>query len=387
MSLNDLDSPLSSVFQQWASSSSSGIRPYRLLLQTRYSLQSRISISEPVENLHVYQRAGVLTPRDRATRDVYGGGEGGWLLRLVELAVKVQSDLSHGPDVASVIFITTKARPKNYSLIDELPLKLQQKVNVVDLASQNPFGWDSSDNSSGTNMSDLSQLYQRLQEEFGKRRDATQAVPVSAAPVIMIWQSLTPLIIAHGFSKVLRFLCALPTCFQVWSVNVQVLTPKQHAKLEDASNALLCMQDGQMTMIRQGIRERGNIIRKSLPFRLTLKPTPTSKRRYFLIELENDDCGNNVDDNYSYDGEKNAENGKEDTANKISRPSVSTRSRGVQLHLEGEEDAGSSIAKNKTTKINKQEATRSDRPRIYMQDNDPEFDDFDEEDPDDDLEI
>tara|TARA_B110001452_G_scaffold66956_1_gene53813 strand:- start:19 stop:462 length:444 start_codon:yes stop_codon:yes gene_type:complete len=147
------------------------------------------------------------------------------------------------------------------------------------------------------------------------------------------------------------------------------------------------MQDGQMTMIRQGIRERGNIIRKSLPFRLTLKPTPTSKRRYFLIELENDDCGNNVDDNYSYDGEKNAENGKEDTANKISRPSVSTRSRGVQLHLEGEEDAGSSIAKNKTTKINKQEATRSDRPRIYMQDNDPEFDDFDEEDPDDDLEI
>lgn len=409
MSSKKLGSPLSPIFQQWISSSSVA-SSYRILLQTTYSLQTRISAAEPVENPHLYRRAGVATPQDQATRDIYGGGEAGWLLRLVELAVQQQqqqytsNDAPGTTNITSIVFITTRARPKIYSIIDELPHELRTKVKVIDLSSQDPFGWDKNSNGdknaesvgcydSSTNMNSLPQLYQRLLEEFSTGDATTNIHSESKAPVILIWQSLTPLILVHGFPKILGLLCALPTCLQVWPVNVQVMTPKQHAQLEDASNALLCMRDGEMTMIRQGVRERGNIVREKLPFRLTAS-FKDGQRRFRVVEgVGNEHCWDDVDDN---DGTNNNINNDKDgnLKNKISvdkigsvKSSNGSRSRGVQLLLEEEDSFGGRNAGILDKVKSEEKVSAPNRPRIYMEDNDPEFDDFDEEDPDDDLEI
>lgn len=437
MSSKKLGSPLSSIFQQWttqqqqkqkqqqdnpSSSSSFSASSYRILLQTSYSLQNRISAAEPVENPHLYRRAGVATPQDRATRDIYGDGETtGWLLRLVELAVKQQqqqqqqdtsndavtnNSTTNTDSIASVIFITTKRRPQNYSVIEELPDELQTKVKVIELASHDPFGWDSDSNDdtedaeSGTttNMNNLPQLYKRLQDEFRKK---------DAGPIILIWQSLTPLILVHGFPKILRLLCALPTCLQVWPVNATLLTPKQHAQLEDASNALLCMQGGEMTMIRQGVRERSNILREKLPFRLT-PIFKDGQQRYRVVEGAENNEDNSWYDVDHNDGENNNDKGDTNNNNKdvnesntnavdktgsIRSSTRGSKSRGVQLRIEEEDEGGSSSGGGRNERIVAKVSSENDevaapnRPRIYMQDNDPEFDDFDEEDPDDDLEI
>jgi hypothetical protein len=54
----------------------------------------------------------------------------------------------------------------------------------------------------------------------------------------------------------------------------------------------------------------------------------------------------------------------------------------VQLRLEEEQ------SENVLMRASSNEVTEpSNRPRIYLQDDDPEFDDLDEEDPDDDLDI
>jgi len=441
MSSKKISSPLLSIFQQWTAqqrqteanidrpssslslSLSLSLAPhssssYRILLQTSYSLQARISAAEPVENPHLYKHAGVTTPSERATRDIYGGSETAWLLRLVELAVQQSQNTPdddascNDTDSVSIIFLTTKARSQDYSIIQELPHDSQKKVRVIDFASRDPFGWDgnadgnTNDNNvdaddadgkrvttSRANISNLGQIYRKLQEQFGKSR-------ASGTPVILIWQSLTPLILVHGFQTILRLLCALPTCLQVWPVDSHIMTPEQHAWFENVSNALLCMRGGEMNIVRQGIRERGNIIRQKLPFRLVAVVSNSSDGRqiFRIVEESEDENGSIVTDNEQNSREIAKSNNKSDgiinttdakkagsTKSSLHGSSNSSRSRGIQLRIE-ENDGGRS-GRVEANNVSENEVSALNRPRIYLQDDDPEFDDFDEEDPDEDLEI
>lgn len=409
MASKKIGCPLSSIFQQWTAQSqrlevdaeslpSSSSLSYRIVLQTSYSLTTRITAAEPVENPHLYKRAGLATPPERAIRDIHGAGETAWLLRLVELATKQQqrqkgsdSD-SSASDSVSVIFLTTKSRSQNYSLIEELPQDARSKVQVLDLGSRDPFGWDEeektsrdgNDTSSTLNMTNLQEVYQRLKTEFDSRKS-----------VILVWQSLTPLIVVHGFKKVLRLLCALPPCLQIWPVNTQMMTPAQHAQLEDASNAILQLQGGEMNIIRQGIRERGNVLRQKLPFQLEAIATDRDiGQQYRIIQESEDEERKNEGDGDDHNGkpvndERDAYGSKVTTATETpTNKEVSRsdgRSRGAPLRIE-ENDGGRNESTSGNLSSEKEPAAPS-RPRIYLQDDDPEFDDFDEEDPDDDLDI
>ena len=404
MASKKIGCPLSSIFQQWTAQSqrqevdaeSSSSLSYRIVLQTSYSLTTRITAAEPVENPHLYKRAGLATPPERAIRDIHGAGETAWLLRLVELATKQQQrqkasgDDSSDSQLVSIIYLTTKSRSQNYSLIDELPQDVRGNVQVLDLGSRDPFGWDEEEKTPGdgkdTNLNNLQAVYQRLKMELNTRKS-----------VILMWQSLTPLIAVHGFRKVLRLLCALPPCLQVWPVNTQLMTPSQHAQLEDASNAILQLQGGEMSIIRQGIRERGNVLRQKLPFQLEAIATNRDVgQRYRIVQESEDEERKNEgegDDHggKSVDDERDEYGGKvkkatPETTNKTKEVSRSDgRSRSTPLRIE-ENDGG----RNESTSGNgltEQEPAAPSRPRIYLQDDDPEFDDFDEEDPDDDLDI
>ena len=417
MASKKIGCPLSSIFQQWTAQHqrqqadienhpSPSPPSYRILLQTSYSLRSRTTAAEPVENPHLYKRAGLLTPPERAIRDIHGASETAWLLRLVELAAQQQqrqrqkqkvsdSDASTAK-TGSIIFLTTKARPDDYSIIQELPQDIRKNVQVIDIGSRDPFGWeekekDIDDGKATTfaNINDLRQVYRRLKEEFDR-------ASTSGTQVILIWQSLTPLIMVHGFKKVLRLLCALPSCLQVWHVNLQIMTPKQHAQLEDASNAILYLHGGEMNIIRQGIRERGNVLRQKLPFRLEAIVSDTHEQRRFRIVEEAEDEGgrnNDDDDHHSSKAANSASDKDENGSNAIvvaktgniesSHPDG--RSRGAPLQIE-ESDGGRNerVGGNVSSE---NELAGPHRPRIYLEDDDPEFDDFDEEDPDDDLDI
>ena len=412
MASKKIGNPISSIFQQWTAQNqrqqddaeshpSPSSLSYRILLQTSYSLKARIKAAEPVENPHLYKRAGLATPPERAIRDIHGAGETAWLLCLVELATKQQQKDSDGDtstaDSGSIIFLKTKARPQDYCVVDELPQNVRGKVQVLDLGSRDPFGWDEKEEDTAdtdeksapfAKLENLREFYRKLKGELNQKG-------TSGKPVILIWQSLTPLIVVHGFKKVLRLLCALPPCLQIWPANLQIMTPAQHAQLEDASNAILQLQGGEMNIIRQGIRERGNVLRKKLPFRLEAIASDRYEQTRFRVveEAEEDERRNDGDDDHrnskaANSGDKDeygsnavaAEKTKSnDSSNSISKP------RGTVLRLK-ESDGGrnESAAGNLSSE---KEETAPSRPRIYLQDDDPEFDDFDEEDPDDDLDI
>jgi hypothetical protein len=416
MASKKLGCPISSIFQQWTAQHqrqqvdienqpSPSPPSYRVLLQTSYSLKSRITAAEPVENPHLYKRAGLATPPERAIRDIHGASDTAWLLRLVELAVHQQQrqrQKQKGSDgdvstteTGSIIFLTTKARPQDYSIVQELPQDIRRNVQVIDIGSRDPFGWEEKENDTDdgkattfANINNLGQLYQRLKEEFDR-------ASTCGTPVILIWQSLTPLIMVHGFKKVLRLLCALPTCLQVWPVKLQVMTPKQHAQLEDASNAILYLRGGEMNIIRQGIRERGNVLRQKLPFRLEAIVNDTHEQRRFRIveEAEDEEGRNNDDDDHhsskaasSSDKDGNGNNAiAVDKTGTIESSHIDGRSRGA--HLQIEENDGGRNERVGGNFSSENEVAGPHRPRIYLEDDDPEFDDFDEEDPDDDLDI
>lgn len=381
-----IGSPLSSIFQQWTARQKQGddntesrSSSYNILLQTSYSLRSRVAAAEPVENPHLFKRAGVSTPSEKASRDIYGGSETGWLLRLLELALQQQQQASNASSSSNhVVFVKTRAQS---SLLRELTEEHRQRFTVVDLVAGGPFGWDDDEekDNDGCNLNNLRTVHRRLLEEVSSK----------SAPAILVWQSLTPLVSVHGFSRILRLLTALPECLQIWTVHGQALAPGDHGRLEDAANALLCLRGGEMTLVRQGIREPGNILRQALPFRLV--PTTTNGR--YRVSEENDETDgadirdepstSHNEDKHTPQSKRNSNIHHQEGDTETAIPTKAGRSaRGVRLRIE-ENDGG----RNNIREDHEASSGSNLRPRIYLQDDDPEFDDFDEEDPDDDLEL
>ena len=397
--------PLSSIFAQYQkqendSGSHEVLLSYRILLETSYSLKARIAAAEPVENPHLYERAGLATPSECALRDIHGASETGWLLHLIELSIQQQrqnpkvngdNDDNTTDESGHTIFVATKSR--NDSIVNELPQPVRRKLQVIDIGSNDPFGWE--EINAGTNdgktatvvkMSNLRQVYRRIKEEIDRN------ISYGRKPVV-IWQSLTPLIVFHGFRNIFRLLCALPPCLQVWPVNSRIISPKESSQLEDASNAILYSYNGEMSIMRQGIRERGNVLRQKLPFRLkAIVSDRTEKRRFRIVEESEDESGRKKthDDYHKNKVAKALDNESNDSSAFVveknrSNESTNSRSRGAHVHIE-ENDGGRS-KRNGDDFSSGEDVTASTRPRIYLEDDDPEFDDFDEEDPDDDLDI
>jgi hypothetical protein len=382
MTSKKIGSPLCSIFQQWTAQQQQGddhtrSSSYNILLQTSYSLRSRVAAAEPVENPNLYKRAGVSTPSEKASRDIYGGSETGWLLRLLKLAMQQQAS-NESSSSSNMVFVKTRAQS---SLVRELTEEHRQRLTVVDLVAGGPFGWDDDEEDCGCNIHNLRTVHRRLVEEVSSK----------SAPVILVWQSLTPLLTVHGFPRILRLLTALPKCLQVWTVHGQALTPSDHGRLEDAANALLCLQGGQTTLVRQGIREPGNILRQQLPFRLV---QTTANGRYRVSEEDDendDDIHKDIHDDPNATQKEDKQNpplkhnssNHQTTDTETASPTKTSRSaRGARLRIE-ENDGG----RSNDREDHEASSGSNPRPRIYLQDDDPEFDDFDEEDPDDDLEL
>jgi hypothetical protein len=337
--------PLSSLLQQWSGQTDPERSSYKILLQSSHSLHTRVQAAETVENPQLYQRAGVRTPAETAVRDILGGQA--WLQHFSELGRKAN---------CHVVFIrtTTQSSSKESSSSSTVP----PQMTIIDASNNNPWGWDDEDEQEGPSLKDLQKLSLAI-------RDVLQ----THKQVMLVWESLTPLVVVHGFSLALRFLNSFRNCLQIWPVRIEILTTQQHAQLEDAAQALLYLRGGEMTMIRQGIRETGNIVRETLPFQLV----SDGNNNYRLEEREDDAPVAEKDQETAESKATNPTTTVQETTttattsgNPMSRPKI-------QLKLEEEKEENTSAPSN--------------RPRIFLQDDDPEFDDLDEEDPDEDLDM
>jgi hypothetical protein len=152
---------------------------YRILLQMTAPcslLQDRILAAQPIEeNKHGYHRAGQLTPSEIATKDMWGGSA--WLLYLMEqlctaiVSFEVdpstplldQNENQHHhhhsgspvADLPQVLFIATLPQTKQEGgttttttttwIHQFLPSHFRHHVQVLDVATDNPWGWDNDD--------------------------------------------------------------------------------------------------------------------------------------------------------------------------------------------------------------------------------------------------
>lgn len=337
------------------------------------------------ETAALYRLAGLRTPAECAARDLEGG-----YLWLKHLTNRLCCEYPSGV----VWLATTTTTPATTTTASWAAPPAQQRdvLKVVDAASD-PFGWDNGcageEESSVANVGNLDSVVERIRDEvsgvLAAAADGEGAANTPAAPVPLVIQSLTPILQIHGLARTLRFLKSVSSlcCPVVVPALTELLTPSQHRQLEDTANALLCLHGGEAVLLREGVRERGNVVRENLPFRIV----PDADRpgeRMVEITAEKEDVtergGETVD---SLVGK-----GDEGVA---SSQSASSR-RKVRLKLEDEEVVGRGEGGSRRTGENEASstaaaATASPAPRIYLQDDDPEFEDYDEEDPDDDLDI
>ncbi len=375
---------MSSLISQWCSQHQQA--NYRIILQSTTGLSIRLQAANSLSTFGkekfatgkedeetVYRRARLRTPTESALRDLLGGPA--WLIRILEVGVE---------EDCQVIFVKTQSRhcfP---------PRHILSKIMVLD-ASQDPWGWNLESEGETTSeqreanlavsQNNLSALYESINHSCEQK---------GQTPVLLVWESLTPLFLAHGFDLTLRFLQELDASsrtrrtkdcrrvLQVWSVRMETLTASQHAKLEDSANALMYMNRGEMTLMRQGIREAGNVVREVLPFRLVSQETGKAGDDMLRFRLEEQDdisISKMQDEDTTLSDER-----RQSAQDKLSSDPKSTtkpkpgRSK-IKLRLESDDEQPSVDASDST------------RPRIFLQDDDPEFDDMDEEDPDDDLDI
>jgi len=161
------------------------------------------------------------------------------------------------------------------------------------------------------------------------------------------------------------------------------LSSQEHRKLEQVANAVLYASGGDALLLREGIRERGNVVRDTVPFEVKRRiEEDADNNTQFEIELLQTETKRSPEP--TVNNESSAPTSADDhpPGGDTTLPPLPVsrqqqqRAGKVTLKLEKDED-------NETRKASEEPK----RPLIYVQDDDPEYDDMDEEDPDDDLDF
>jgi hypothetical protein len=321
---------LNPIQQLVASTTRSTDSSYLIVLQ--HSLHQRHVMASETTDEKVYQRAGVRTPAQNAQRDFLGTA---WLQLLAK-------------EFKKCVWIQTT---------DTISIDHDTEDVIILNAASNPFGWDEEEDETETlSLEDLHGLSNAIQNEMNKEK----------RPIVV--ESLTPIVMRHGVSRTLAWLRLLVKCKTtiVIPIVMELLLSEQHVALEDMAQAVLYLHGGDMTMIRQGVRDRGKVLRETVLFQVhtneangavsieVVKQVDTNERQATPL-LPTSQTTSKLTDGTG-------------TTSTTSRPGK------VKLLLEDDDNPPSAN-------------DEASRPHIYVQDNDPEFDDMDEEDPDDDLDL
>jgi hypothetical protein len=303
---------------------------YFIILQHSESFTLRQQSAHNDVDVALYQRANVPLPSEIAKRDLTGKL---WLLELCQHCT------------SNLIWVQTglikSMRPNKFKAI------------VVHWSGEiDPFGWETTTNNSNSDQIPISPLL-ALTEKILKEASLNSLV---------IMDSINPLLMLYGWEPTFQFLQNLRNKLTgstiVIPVLIECLTVEQHILLEDMSQALLVLENGVMTMLRQGVRERSKFLRETVPFEWD--GTTLRLDLLDLLETERSMTSSTLPKIQSTKLDMN--------------PKTSVAKVGGSINLRHEEE-DSHLHSRRT------------KPIIFLQDNDPEFQDLDEEDPDDDLDF
>jgi hypothetical protein len=199
---------------------------------------------------------------------------------------------------------------------------------------------------------------------------------------ILAIDSVVPLYMRHGGIKLTLLLQALQELHGVSTILIHATDalPRQLLQtLQDMANAFLFLQDGTAHWLRQGVRERDNMVRQVIDFTITGNKICMEESE---IKESSSSTPTTVETTTPVESLERPQ-----TFPSSGRPRIQ-----LKLEEEGQESAAAATAAASTTTSTSsatgaQSTSAIAGPRIYLQDDDPEFEDFDEEDPDDDLDI
>ena len=279
----------------------------------------------------IYRGAKLRTPTENAQRDLVAGSL--WLKFLQQ-------------KLDNYVFVQTIKRRKNNT--DQTFGAIV--LDATDLSIPLTKSEDSLDESTTTSTDLLERIHQKCNEISERNGKEQQQIPV-------VLDSLTLLHAMNSFDDCLGFLHELQNIEKcsplIVPVLVETLNTVQHRQLEDMAQAVLCLQDGEAIFLRHGVREHGNLIRETIDYDVV-------RNQIVLVKPKDDTDA----------GDKETETANEGVTEE---QKVSRRGNKIQLRLQDDEEQA--------------KKAEPPRPQIIVEDEDPEFDDYDSEDPDDDLEI
>ena len=245
-------------------------------------------------------------------------------------------------------------------------------------------------------------------------------------PIPIIFDSITPLLIHHGVPKFLLFVTQLKqqatTSFDhhntrktnnqklksstiispifIPSLLEYIKPPSLHQQMEDYSDAVMTLCNGQLNITKRSANRNrslggGGMVYPGFSGGIRLMKEvqyfgyDVSKKE--LVLFNNNSSNTNRKKTVENEAERKVEEEKEDVGsyydhkrknvNDDTMMNERKKSSSILLKHESEEKG-----KADTDTIGGESGTKK-VPRIFIEDNDPEFDDLDEEDPDDDLDI
>mmetsp|Transcript_5405 Transcript_5405/g.15763 ORF Transcript_5405/g.15763 Transcript_5405/m.15763 type:complete len:428 (-) Transcript_5405:234-1517(-) len=355
---------------------------------------------DDLDEAHIFRLAGLLSPAETAERD----GSGGWLVRSVFMEL-CERTLGH---VVHVKAADNMWLPTQSSLVN----LFERNGIVVDL-SVDPCGWcdrdeagaeTSEENGAGhrylsmTNLADVARaieqaaniVHTRIAQNTEIHGDNSER---TVHPIPIVFDSISPLIAMHGLSRIIIFLQHLrenqakirqgsehfirsPIVIPVLG---EVLSPHDHRRLEDFCDATLVLDRGDIQIARNSSRAGsvgGKLMREVQHFAVL--------RRHNEMENEESRAMSKASSNKNKGnafGLVSSQDGKIET-----EPSPPNRRRPTLQH-EDESCRSHTHRTKKAIDQVQQRESRHAKPRIFVEDDDPEFDDLDEEDPDDDLDL
>ena len=276
----------------------------------------------------------------------------------------------------------------------------QENGRMIDLYS-NPFGWDEDSDEEETkantnvttqtaNLTSLESIYQVIEDACSNLHQSS----TSNKPIPILFDSLTPLLLHHGHATLQLFLSTLSQISTSSYTASPILLPLSTTvsldtvrMLEDDADAVLTLVDGRLEIAKRSARMGGSIdglsgvrLMKDVQYfdvvvgdggiRLWTKGEGQGGRD--ATRKENENRSPKQDSSTSMEVLDRTNERKESK-----RSGTSQGRGGVTLQHEGEEGRVLPPAVQSTKPT----------PRIFMEENDPEFQDLDEEDPDDDLDI
>ncbi|CAB9522308.1 expressed unknown protein [Seminavis robusta] len=349
----------------------------------------------------LYRRARLRTPDENAKRAIWGGAL--WLEYLTQSLLHVQQQQQ--ATASTMIWISTTTRQIPSYVLNR---KEESLVKIMSCTSIYQTSADDNTDDDDVSTHPLADLLRQIKQHCSSTKTHCTSIVI---------ESLTPWIQLYGFSTVYQFIQALIKTSSNSLVFIPVLTETlstaQHRQLEDLSHTCLWLSNhtGQVDLhvLRRGIREQDNRVREIWEFEIApdTKNDTTNSRPFSLHVGTASTTDDEQEDSAAPPDQVNlvqAMNPALTTEETAPRPAIVTEDtapapisssvqevtkRAKKISLQFEDDSNASQTKQKPVVTQQPAATPppANAPRIFLQDDDPEYEDYDSDDLDDDLDI